>query len=267
MKYTLNDIFVVQAPLSDIDSRSECNPYHSDGMLPIFTAPMASVVDLNNYKLFEENKIIPIIPRTIDFSERVNLCHKTWCAFSLVEFEDLINRLHSFTDWVNSDGITRYILIDIANGAMLRLHNLIRDAKTKYGDKVQIMAGNIANPEAYRLLSDAGADYVRVGIGGGCFTEDMEVKTVRGLVKIKDINIGDEVLTHTGEYNTVKDVILHDNPGNILKINGIECTEDHEFYVIDKKFANLVNDNNYLVYGKWVSAIDLDMDIHLLIEL
>jgi IMP dehydrogenase/GMP reductase len=62
------------------------------------------------------------------------------------------------------------LLIDIANGHMKHLVDLVKELRSR--TKVQIMVGNIANPETYRILSDAGADYIRVGIGfgGGCLT-------------------------------------------------------------------------------------------------
>ena len=168
MKYALNDIFIVQAPVSNIDSRSECYPFHTDGTLPLFTAPMSSVVDLKNYKLFIDNKINPIIPRSVDFLERRCLCGDVWCAFSLDEFISFVdpNKLYL------PDGKKLYVLIDTANGNMKKLHDVIRLAKDSFGDGMQIMAGNIANPEAYAILSDAGADYIRCGIGGGsaCIT-------------------------------------------------------------------------------------------------
>lgn len=164
MKYSLNDIFVVPAPVSDIESRSECVPYNRDGMLPLFTAPMTSVVDENNYSIFEKNKIAPIIPRNISYERRYELCNTVWCAFSLSEFIELYN--------TKKVGEKVFALIDIANGHMKKLHDAIKDAKSLLGDNLIIMAGNVANPETYGLLSDAGADYVRIGIGTGsvCIT-------------------------------------------------------------------------------------------------
>ena len=41
-----DDITIVPDELTDICSRSECNPYDKDGYLPIFAAPMSSVVSL-----------------------------------------------------------------------------------------------------------------------------------------------------------------------------------------------------------------------------
>ena len=49
----------------------------------------------------------------------------------------------------------------------------IRD---KYGDKVKVGAGNVVDAEGFRFLADAGADFVKVGIGGGsiCITREQK---------------------------------------------------------------------------------------------
>ena len=60
--------------------------------------------------------------------------------------------------------------------------------------------------------------------------------------------------------------MFHKNE-EIISINGIECTKNHEFYVIEKKDAHLVNDNNIHEYAKWVEADSLDKERYLLIEL
>ena len=41
--------------------------------------------------------------------------------------------------------------------------------------------------------------------GGLCFTGDTDVLTSKGFKKIKDIEIGDEVFSHTGRLNKVTD--------------------------------------------------------------
>ena len=64
--YSYNDLKIVPAVISRVDSRSQCNPYDENGMLPIFASCMSTVVDTKNYEIFKQNKITPIIPTTID---------------------------------------------------------------------------------------------------------------------------------------------------------------------------------------------------------
>ena len=46
----------------------------------------------------------------------------------------------------------------------------------RYGDRVKIGAGNVVEPDGFRYLADAGADFVKVGIGGGsiCITREQK---------------------------------------------------------------------------------------------
>jgi len=167
MKYSYNDIMVKPAMLSTIEHRAECNPYNENGMLPLFTAPMDSVVNIENFSKFIENKITPILPRTESLEHRINYsCDGYWAAFSLQEFEE------EFTKGkiVTADNIKA--LIDIANGHVARLYDLVRKSKEIYGDKIQVMVGNIANPETYRVCVESKVDYVRcsIGTGAGCIT-------------------------------------------------------------------------------------------------
>lgn len=169
IKYSLNDVAIQPVMESFISHRCECDPYYEDEMLPLMTAPMSSVVNDKNYKQFLENKITPIIPRTVSLGKRLELClnEGIWVAFSLKEFEE------TFIDNKASvDTTTKHALIDIANGHMVKLFETIEKAKRMHGVKLQIMVGNIANPETYRTLSLCGADYVRLGIGNGagCLT-------------------------------------------------------------------------------------------------
>lgn len=162
-KYSYNDISVIPCELSDVSSRTECNALDESGMLPIFTAPMTSVVGLENYEEFEKNHIYSILPRTVDI--RTRLSHPKWCAYSLSEFKE------NYVD-ANDLPANRKVLIDIANGHMKSLCDLIKLARDKWGQNLQIMAGNIANPRTFLELAKAGVDYVRLGIGSGqgCIT-------------------------------------------------------------------------------------------------
>lgn len=47
-----------------------------------------------------------------------------------------------------------------------------------YGDKVKIGAGNVVDGAGFRFLADAGADFVKVGIGGGSICITRETKGI-----------------------------------------------------------------------------------------
>lgn len=168
--YCLNDISIIPAAISEIEHRSECNIYDKNGYLPLFTAPMLNVVGLDSYEKYKENKIYPIIPRTAPLEDRLELCKHTWCAFGLEEFiAYFVKKIETSTQLF---GLQHLVLIDIANGNMKKLIDSIKESKERNGHYVTIMAGNIANPQTYKLLAEAGADYVRcsVGTGSACIT-------------------------------------------------------------------------------------------------
>jgi len=59
------------------------------------------------------------------------------------------------------------LVIDTAHGHSKGVIETVRNFKKLYGDRVDIVAGNIATAEAAKALADAGADAVKVGIGPG----------------------------------------------------------------------------------------------------
>ena len=59
------------------------------------------------------------------------------------------------------------IVIDTAHGHSKGVIDTVALIKKNYGDKVDVVAGNIATGEAAKALADAGADGVKVGIGPG----------------------------------------------------------------------------------------------------
>ena len=162
--YGYNDVTIVPKRLSYKASRSECHPFDDNGYLPLFTAPMATVVNVENFELWEKNYIYPILPRNIDYNIRLDYFKQgKWVAFSLSETENIINM---FSTGALSLSVKGKICIDIANGHMNRLIQLCKRIKSITSD-IEIMTGNIANYETYKEYCDAKIDYVRVSIGSG----------------------------------------------------------------------------------------------------
>ena len=75
--------------------------------------------------------------------------------------------------------------------------------REQYGDKVKVGAGNVVDAEGFRFLADCGADFVKVGIGGGSICITREQKGIgRGQASalIDVCRSRDEYFEETGIY-------------------------------------------------------------------
>ncbi len=68
------------------------------------------------------------------------------------------------------------LCIDSSDGFSEWQHETIKYVKDKFDGKVLIGAGNVVDAEGFRYLADAGADFIKVGIGGGsiCITREQK---------------------------------------------------------------------------------------------
>jgi len=155
MKFDWNDISIIPESLSSISSRKEVNPTW-DGKLPLFTAPMDKVIDETNTNYFEENNINICLPRNVRYDNFKN--DNYFYSYGLDEIIELLNKKAI---------LPKRVLIDVANGHMQKLYDTAKLIKESYGEKIELMVGNIANPDTYRKYCEIGVDYIRVGIGGG----------------------------------------------------------------------------------------------------
>lgn len=175
IKFDFDDIKLVPADSSVIRSRKSVNVKIQETRfmriqtLPLMSAPMDSVVSayrtgFNPVILSDllEAGIRPVTPRnTVVFNDSFGY------AFTSQSLEEVKRYLSE--EVVGPE--FSFICIDMANGHMSDLAVTVRALKTKFPALV-LMVGNIANPYTYKILSEAGADYVRCGIGSGsgCLT-------------------------------------------------------------------------------------------------
>ena len=160
-KFDLNDILIQPASISFIDSRKQINPKDENNMLPIFAAPMDTVIDDDNKQFFLNNSIYCALPRNKNkniYSTDFRVFH----SYGLLEFEE-----HYIKNITYKGEEKVYALIDIANGNMKKLFDLVELSKQIWKDKLVLMAGNVANPQTYLQLSKLGLDYCRISVGSG----------------------------------------------------------------------------------------------------
>ena len=86
------------------------------------------------------------------------------------------------------EGGVRILCVDVAHGHHIHMKRALGELRATFGDRVHIMAGNVATLEGYNDLVDWGANSVRCNIGGGsiCSTRVQTGHGVPGLQTIMD---------------------------------------------------------------------------------
>ena len=95
------------------------------------------------------------------------------------------------------------LCIDSSEGYTVWQANVIKWVRETYGDKVKIGAGNVVDSEGFLFLAKAGADFVKIGIGGGSICITRETKGIgRGQASaVIDVAAArDEYYKETGVY-------------------------------------------------------------------
>lgn len=95
------------------------------------------------------------------------------------------------------------LVIDSSEGYSEWQARTLRWIRDRYGDSVKVGAGNVVDGEGFRFLAESGADFVKVGIGGGSICITRETKGIgRGqATAVIDVAAArDEYLGKTGVY-------------------------------------------------------------------
>ena len=108
------------------------------------------------------------------------------------------------------------LCIDSSEGFSAWQEQTIAWVREHYGDTVKIGAGNVVDREGFRFLADCGADFIKVGIGGGSICITRETKGIgrgQATALIEVCKARDEYFEETGIYVPVcsDGGIVHDH--------------------------------------------------------
>lgn len=206
IKFDFDDMLIEPEVTTDILSRyKNINPYINDNKLPLFTAPMDTVVDLMNDFYFSSNHINVVYPRTIThdmiFKEYPHTVMNNFISFGI---NDILEYLDSDKK-LNLN--VRKVLIDVANGHAMNVINIINKIKKQYPNII-LMVGNIANPETYKWYAkNTKVDYIRLGIGGG-----------NGCLTSQNLGVGYPMASLIHETKKIKNDLIFQGCENLPKI-------------------------------------------------
>ena len=128
--------------------------------------------------------------------------------------------------------------------------------RSKYGDSVKVGAGNVVDREGFMFLAQAGADFIKVGIGGGSICITRETKGIgrgQATALIDVCKARDEYFEQTGVYIPVcsDGGIVHDHHMTLALAMGAD------FIMLGRYFARFdesptnkisINGNYYKEY-------------------
>lgn len=214
LSLTYDDISLIPIEVSRIKSRVEASTKTKfmglDLSLPVMSSPMDTVSGITMVKELNKLGCLGILNR-FDSSlkdvieETQNRNEIKAVSVSLHNNDEIVSRLAEFVS---------IICIDTANANNREVLKRCEEIKSKYN--VKVMVGNIAHGGTLNELVDAGADAVRIGIGGGsvCTTS---VQTGIGIGQVSSLL---NVLFAREKYNLQIELIADGgikNPGDVAK--------------------------------------------------
>lgn len=145
------------------------------------------------------------------------------------------------------------LCIDSSDGFSFWQEQTVKFVREKYGDAVKIGAGNVVDKDGFLFLARAGADFVKVGIGGGSICITREAKGLgrgQATALIEVAQARDEYFKETGSYVPVcsDGGIVHDYHMTLALAMGAD------FLMLGRYFARFDESpaNKLIVNGVYV---------------
>ena len=124
--------------------------------------------------------------------------HKRYMVGAGINTRDYEERVPALVD-AGAD----VLCIDSSEGFSEWQKLTIEFIRKKYGDSVKVGAGNVVDKDGFLFLAEAGADFVKIGIGGGsiCITREQKgIGRGQATAVIEVANARDEYFEKTGVY-------------------------------------------------------------------
>jgi IMP dehydrogenase len=139
------------------------------------------------------------------------------------------------------------LCIDSSEGFSEWQKRTIAFVREKYGDTVKIGAGNVVDREGFMFLAECGADFIKVGIGGGSICITRETKGIgrgQATALIDVCKARDEYFEKTGVYVPVcsDGGIVHDHHMTLALAMGADFLMLGRYFArFDESPTNKVN--------------------------
>ena len=129
--------------------------------------------------------------------------------------------------------------------------------REKYGNRVKVGAGNVVDRDGFRFLAEAGADFIKIGIGGGSICITRETKGIgrgQATAVIEVAKARDEYFEETGIYVPIcsDGGIVHDYHITLALAMGADfCMLGRYFSRFDESPTNKVMVNGSYMKEYW----------------
>jgi len=149
------------------------------------------------------------------------------------------------------------VCMDSSDGYSIWQKNTIDYVRKTYGDTVKIGAGNVVDKEGFRYLAEAGADFIKVGVGGGSICITRETKGIgRGQASslIDVVEARNEYFEETGVYIPIcsDGGIVHDHHITIALALGADFVMMGRYFArFDESPTRIVKKGNGYVKEYW----------------